>query len=424
MSILRAHKFRIYPNNEQSNRFAQQFGAARWIYNHFLADNKSRYDSGEKHLSEFDCNKEITKLKQESDTAWLKTVDDWVLKNASANLGTAFKAFFSSVTGKRKGPKIKYPRFKARGNRDSFTTTVKVDFADGIIKLPKIGKIKCKFHHTFVGKVKTATVTKTASNKYFVSILVEEPDQLRPATGLEIGIDLGLKDLIILSDGTKFPHPDELLAKAKRELKKQQRKLSRKRKGSRTYEIQRIRLARAHERVVNIRKNYYHNLSRWLVDSFDAIYLENLNVKGMMKNRRLARKIQDAAWSTLVSMVSYKANWAGKTFHQIGRFVPSTKTCSCCGYKNVDLTLADREWDCPRCNTHHDRDINAATNILRFGQLDCYDQILPSVATTEVGLNIPAGLQKFVTKIERSDPFQDRLAKGATKLNDLQSLGS
>jgi putative transposase len=276
--------------------------------------------------------------------------------------------------------------------------------------------------------VKSVTISKASSGKYFASILVEEDQKLLDMTGLEVGIDLGLKDLIILDDGTKFKHPDEIqgIVKAKRNLKKQQRKLARKTKGSKSYEVQRIEVAKAYERITNIRKDYYHNLSRWLVNSFDAIYLENLNVKGMMKNHCLARKIQDASWSTLVGMISYKAGWAGKTFHQIGRFVPSSKTCSCCGYKKQDLTLGDRFWDCPGCGSSLDRDVNAAQNIKNFGQLDCYGQVLPSVATTEEGRedaqsasSIPMGLQKFADKIERSDVSNSRLAKGATKPKNL-----
>jgi len=420
MSILRAYKFRIYPNQEQCNRFAQAFGAARWIYNHFLHENKTRYENGEKHLSGFDCNKIITQYKKEPETAWLREVDDWVLKNSSSNLDQAFKNFFNSVTGKRKGPKVSYPKFKKRGYSDSFRTTCKIDFENNLVKIPKISAIKCIYDREIKGKVKSATISKQSSGKYFVSILVEEDQKLLPMSGLEVGIDLGLKDLIILDDGTKFCHPDEIpgFAKAKRNLKKQQRKLARTVKGSKNRDRQRIKVAKAYEKLTNIKKDYYHNLSRWLVNSFDAIYLENLNVKGMMKNHCLARKIQEAAWSSLVSMIGYKAGWAGKTFHQIARFVPSSKTCSCCGYKKQNLTLGDRFWDCPGCGTSLDRDINAALNIRNFGQLDCYGQVIPSVATTEEGI-IPMGLQKFAVKIERSDCSTSRLAKGATKPKNL-----
>jgi putative transposase len=421
MSILRAYKIRIYPNQEQCNRFAQSFGAARWIFNHFLYENKTRFQNGEKHLSSFDCNKIITQLKKETETSWLKEVDDWVLKNSSSNLDQAYKNFFTSISGKRKGPKVSEPNYKRKGYSDSFRTTCKVDFENSTIKIPKISAIKFVFDREIKGKVKSVTISKASSGKYFASILVKEDQKLLPMTGVEVGIDLGLKDLIILDDGTKFCHPDEIsgIVKAKRNLKKQQRKLARKSRGSKSYESQRIKVAKAYEKVTNIRKDYYHNLSRWLVNSFDSIYLENLNVKGMMKNHKLARKIQEASWSTLVGMIGYKANWAGKTFHQIGRFVPSSKTCSCCGYKKQDLTLGDRFWDCPGCGERLDRDINAALNIRRFGQIDCYGQVLPSVATTEVGALLPMGLQKFANKIERSDCSTSRLAKGATKPKNL-----
>ena len=417
-TILRAYKFRLYPNEEQATRFAQQFGSARFIFNHFLAENIRRFDAKEKHLSGFDCGKIITQMKKDPETKWLKEVDDWVLKNAATNLDIAYKNFFSSISGKRKGPKVARPKFKCKGNRDSFKTTCKLDQNNRLLKIPKLSPIKVVIDRTIAGKIKTATVSKTPSGKYFVSILVEESINLLPSTGREIGIDLGLKDLIITSDGEKFPHPEQMLAKAKRELKKQQRKLARKVKGSKNRERQRIKVAKAFEKVTNIKKDYYHNLSRYLVNNFDAIYLENLNVSGMLKNRRLSRKIHESAWSTLAGMIAYKAGWAGRTIHKIGRFVPSSKTCSCCGYKKTDLTLGDRSWDCPSCGSHLDRDINAAQNIKNFGQLDCYGQVLPSAATTEVGI-LPMGLQKFAIKIERSDVSNSRLAKGATKPKSL-----
>jgi putative transposase len=385
MSILRAYKFRIYPNQEQCNRFAQAFGAARWIFNHFLHENRVRFQKGEKHLSGFDCNKIITQLKKETETSWLREVDDWVLKNSSSNLDTAYKNFFSSISGKRKGPKVSEPNFKRKGHSDSFRTTCRIDFENNLVKIPKIPAIKCVFDREISGNVKSVTISKASSGKYFASILVEEDQKLLPMTGVEVGIDLGIKDLIILDDGAKFCHPDDIqgIVKAKRNLKKQQRKLARKQRGSKAYDVQRIKVAKAYEKITNIRKDYYHNLSRWLINNFDAIYLENLNVSGMIRNRKLARKIQEASWTSLVSMIGYKASWAGKTFHQIGRFAPSSKTCSCCGYKKTDLTLGDRFWDCPSCGERHDRDINAATNIRRFGQIDCYGQVLPSVATTD-----------------------------------------
>ncbi len=232
--------------------------------------------------------------------------------------------------------------------------------------------------------------------------MCEEEAKLLPSTGREVGIDLGLKDLCILSDGIKFDHPEVQLSKAKIALKKQQKILSRKTKGSKKYEKQRIKVARCREKIVNIRNWYYHNISRFLVDNYDSIYMEDLSVKGMLKNRKLSRKIHETAWSTLVGMIKYKAGSGGRTFHQIGRFVPSSKTCSSCGHKFDGLVLGMDYWTCSSCSTSHDRDLNAALNIKNFGQLDCYDQVLRSVETIDRGLKIPVSLMKFTNKIERS----------------------
>lgn len=403
MLQLRAYKYELTPTAEQCSMLAQFFGAKRWIYNHFLAENKRRFLNKEKHLSNFDCNTEITKLKQQSETSWLKGIDDWCLKHASEDLATGFKNFFDSVKGTRKGPKVSTPQFKSKYNRQSYRTRgVKVDFENNLVVLPKIKSVGCILHRRFDGTIKTATISKTPAGKYFISILVEEDIALLPSTGMEVGIDLGLKDLIILSSGVKFDHPEQMLLKAKRALKKQQRKLSKKKRGSKNYEAQRLIVAKCYAKVTNIRNFYYHNISRWLVNRYDAIHLENLNVAGMLKNQKLARKIQESAWSTLVSMINYKAMWAGRTVHKISRWFPSSKTCSSCGHKLAKLDLGTREWTCPSCGTHHDRDLNAAKNILNQGQLDCYNQIIPSGETTEVGLKIPVTLMKHSGKIERS----------------------
>ncbi len=398
----RAFKFRIYPTLEQKQKFSEFFGAKRWIYNHFLHENKTRFLNKEKHLSNYDINNIITELKKEPDTNWLRNIDDWCLKHASEDLSNAYQQFFNSLKGKRKGPKIDAPRFKSKDNRQSYRTrNVKVDLENNTITLPKIKGIKCVFHRNFEGSIKSSTVTKTPSNKYFVSLLVEETTKLLPATHQEVGIDLGLKDLCILSNGIKFNPPEEMLSKAKITLKRQQKILSRKTKGSNNYQKQRIKVARCYEKLTNIRNDYYHNISSYLVQNFDAIYMENLNIKGMLQNRKLSRKIHETAWATLVAMINYKASKSGRTFHQIGTFIPSSKTCSCCGFKLKKLKLSTREWECPECNVVHDRDLNAAINIKNFGQLAVYDQIVTSHATGEGDL-FPSALMKMITKIEKS----------------------
>lgn len=366
-----------------------------------------RHENGEKHLSFFDCNKEIVKLKNLPETAWLKKMDSQLLIRAAQDLDQAYQNFFNSCSGKRRGPKLEKPRFKSKfDNRQSYRTTgghAKLDFETGKIFLPKFkkdGGIDCVFSRKFTGTITNVTISKNPSGQYFVSILVKEEIALQPMTGREVGIDLGLKDLLILSTGHKFDHPQQMLAKAKLAVKKSQKKHSRTKKGSKNREKMRVKVARAYQRLTNIRNNYYHLVSRWLVDNFDTIVLEDLNVNGMLKNRKLSRKIHETAWSTLVGMIAYKSGWAGKTFHKINRWYPSSKTCSCCGYKLESLPLSVREWDCPSCNTHHDRDLNASLNILQVGLNDLYET-KPSDTQSELGA-IPATLMKHTSQIKRS----------------------
>lgn len=324
----RSYKYRLYPTIAQESLLNQFVGAKRWLYNYLLSEQKRRHLAGEKHLGEFDCHNLIPPLKKQPETSWLKTVDSILLQNASEDLATAYKNFFDSIKGKRKGKKVSIPDYKRKGGRESYRTRgVKVDFQNNKVFLPKIKFVKCILHREFIGTIKAATVSKNPGGTWYISILVEEQIQLRPMSGQEVGIDLGLKDLAILSSGVKFEHPQQMLAKAKQALKKEQRILARKTKGSKNRERQRIKVAKAYAKVTRIRNEYYHILSKWLVETYDAIYLEDLNVSGMLKNRKLARKIAESAWSTLKSMIEYKAGYAGKTVHSINRWFPSSKTC-------------------------------------------------------------------------------------------------
>lgn len=400
---LRSYKYRLYPTIAQESLLNQFVGAKRWLYNYLLSAQKKRHLTGQPHLSAFDCNNLLPGLKQQSETSWLKAVDSILLQNASEDLATAYKNFFDSVKGKRKGKKVSAPDYKRKGGRESYRTRgVKVDFQNNKVFLPKIKFVKCILHREFTGTIKSATVSKNPTGEWYVSILVEEQIQLRPMSGQEVGIDLGLKDLAILSSGVTFNHPQKMLAKAKQALKKEQRILARKTKGSKNREKQRIRVARTYAKITRIRNEYYHILSKFLVETYDAIYLEDLNVSGMLKNRKLAGKITESAWNTLKSMIEYKAGYAGKTVHSISRWYPSSKTCSSCGHKMATMGLEVRKWTCPSCGVDHDRDLNAAKNILHQGQRDLYDAEQPSRATMEVGLNIPMALQKHSVKIERS----------------------
>ena len=403
MQQMKAFKFRIYPSKDQVNQLAQFFGAKRWLFNHYLAEQKHRFEAKEKHLTNFDINKLITQLKKTEELGWLKEIDDWCLKNASEDLSNAYSNFFNSIKGKRKGKKMEIPKFKKRGNQQSYRTR-NIKITEEGLRLPKIKThINIELDRDLTGcKIKSATITKTPSGKYFVSILTEVDIPLLPMSGREVGIDMGLKDLLILSDGTKFHHPEKLLAKAKQQLKKQQKKLSRKTKGSKNRDKQRIRVVKKYEKITSIRNDYYHNISTHLVKNYDAIYMEDLNVAGMIRNRKLSRAIHEPAWSTLSSMIEYKSDWYGKTYYRISRWTPSTKTCSCCGHKLESIGMSVREWTCPSCGTHHDRDLNAALNIKNVGQMDLYNKKLSdAIADLDIS-DIPVALQKMTSKIERS----------------------
>ena len=348
-------------------------------------------------------------LKDDPEYIFLNDVPAVILQQARMDVDQTKKQYFN----KTRKTKIGRPKYKKRSGHQSMrfpaSTTIIKSFEaikDGAIKLPKMNvPIQIVVHQEFTGRPVSFTVSRTPSMEYYVSILVEEELTLKPASHREVGIDLGLTDLIITSDGIKFQRVSKQLEKANQLLKKAQKKLAKKEKGSKAREKARIRVARLYARITRIRNDYYHNISTWLVSNYDAIYVENLNVNGMLKNHRMAQVIQEAAWSTLVGMIGYKSNWYGKTFHQIDRWYPSSKTCSCCGHKMDKLPLDIREWTCPNCGLHHDRDINAAINIKNQGQLDCYEQLLDqfwSDGTADRGSWIPARLEKYASKTERS----------------------
>ncbi len=411
---IKAYKFRIYPTLEQEQYFARCFGAKRFIYNHFLWENKNRFENKEKHLNAFGCSYIITNMKKQEEYSWLKEIDSWVLLNASSDLDRSYKNFFGSFKKKSK-IKAKYPRFKKKSNSQSFRTTCKLTEAG--LKIPKlISYIKIVQHQEITSKIKTVTISKCPSGKYFASILVEQDIIPKRFTGKEVGLDLGIRDLIITSDGIKFPHPDKIIQKTNELLKNQQRILSRKKPGSNNYEKQRIKVAKLYERITNMKRNYYHEISNYLVTNYDAIYMENLNVSGMLKSKNMARSIHSASWSTLAYMIQYKCDWNHRTFHKISRWFPSSKTCSCCGHKLEKLGRGIKHWTCPECNTSHDRDINAATNIRNQGQKDLYDLIIP----TQLGnwdTTVPAVLQKLIDKIERSSDHNSGVNQGREQVN-------
>ena len=354
--IKRAYKYRIYPNNEQKVFFAKCFGCARFFYNKSLSDMNEIYKSTGKF-------KNITPASYKKDYPFLKEVDSLALSNAQLNRNTAFKGFFSHKTG--------FPKFKSKRNDQSYTTnnqgSVKFSNNDRYITVPKCSRIRIKKHRDFYGDIKSITVSMTTDNKYYISLLVEEENKPLKESNKIIGLDLGIKDLIVDSNGHKYKN-HKYLTKSQNKLTKEQRKLSKMVKGSNNRNKQRIKVARLHKHIQNQRNDYLHKLSKKIIDENQIICIESLLVKDMMNDSKLARNISDVSWYRLVSMLLYKADWYNRKVIKVPSTYPSSQFCSKCSYKNSitrDLTI--RKWTCPKCGSIHDRDINAAKNILSKG---------------------------------------------------------
>jgi putative transposase len=406
MKQLIAYKYRIYPSEDQQILLSKTFGCKRVIFNHYLNEQQTRYKNNEKHLSYYDINNDITKLKNTKDKEWLKEVDSIALQMAAEDLSVAYENFFKSVSGKRKGPKLSPPKFKKKNTRQSYRTRgVRIN-EDGSLQIPKLKAVKVVIHRPIPDDsiIKSTTISKNPDGRYYASIMVETEVAMHPTTGKEVGCDLGLKDLLITSNGIKFKRADDLpnIVKTKRLLKAKQKQFSRATKGSKNREAKRLQVARLYSKVTRQRNEYHHLISKYLVDNFDSIYVEDLASKNMLQNRKLSRSIHAASWSTLTGMIKYKSLWMGRTYHQINRFYPSSKLCSSCNYKLQKLDLRTREWTCPNCGMSHDRDVNAANNILLAGQMDCYGETTKSQATGDLELKIPPALQKMTIKTGRS----------------------
>ena len=362
--MLKAYKYRIYPNKQQIEQIQKTFGCCRFVYNQTLAYRKTMYESLKKSMSKISCNNYVNQvLKIEYE--WLKEVDKFALSNSVYNMDSAYQKFFKEHTG--------YPKFKSkRNNKKSYSTNytnnnIEVSFDTNRIKLPKLKWIKAVLHRKFTGKIKSATVSQTPSGKYFVSVLVEKESTPFPSTGAMVGIDLGIKDLLITSDGEKFDNI-RTTQKYENKLAREQRKLSHKVKGSSNYNKQRIKVSRIYERIHNTRLDNLHKISHKLISENQVIVSEDLSISNMLQNHNLARSISDCGWYELIRQLTYKASWNNRKYIKIDRFVPSSQMCSVYGYINSDTKdLSVREWICPECGTVHDRDINAAINILNEG---------------------------------------------------------
>lgn len=362
--MLKSFKYRLYPNKEQEIQIQKTFGCCRFVYNQTLAHRKELYETEKKSMSKIDCNNFVNQnLKKEYE--WLKEVDKFALTNSVYNMDSAYQKFFKEHAG--------YPKFKSKkNNRKSYSTNstnnnITVDFDNNKIKLPKLKWIKAKVHRRFIGTIKSATVSQTPSGKYFVSILIDCENFQMNHTGAMVGIDLGIKDLLITSDGDKFENP-KILYKYEKKLAKEQRKLAKKKIGSNNRNKQRIKVARLNEKITNIRKDNLHKISHKLIQENQLIVSENLKVSNMVKNHNLAKSIYDCSWYELTRQLEYKAEWNGREYVKIDTYFPSSQLCSKCGYKNAETKdLSIREWTCPCCGAKRDRDINAAINILNEG---------------------------------------------------------
>ena len=376
--IFYTYKFRLKPTKEQEILLSKHFGCVRWAYNYFLNQRKEEYTNNKKSLTYTKQSSHLTQIKKQEETEWLKEVNSQALQYSLKSLDLAYKAFFNK--------RNQFPKFKKKNSKNSFSCPQYVKTNNKTLIIPKFKEgIKMIMERKIEGEIKNATISRTPTGKYFVTILTEKIHKTIKKTNKSVGIDLGIKDFLVLSNGTKIKN-HRFLKHYQKQLKLNQQHLSRKTKSSKRQQKQRKKVAKIYEKITNSRLDLIHKTTLNLIKEYDTICLEDLNIKGMMKRCKpkkddngkyihngqarksgLNKSISDVSWGKFIEILTYKAQWNDKEVIHIDRFFPSSKSCSNCGWNNHNLTLKDRTWTCSDCGEKHDRDINAAINILNEG---------------------------------------------------------
>jgi putative transposase len=384
------YNYRLYPTPGQQSALARAFGCARVVFNDGLRARQEARQAGRPYITDRDLSARLTAAKADPQRAWLGEVSAVILQQALADLNAAYRNFFASRTGERKGPKIGPPRFRSRKDyRQAIRFTANARFKvlpNGKLHLPKIGDVPVRWSRPLPSGPSSVTVIRDRAGRYFASFVIDTEPEALPETEQNVGIDLGLKHFAVLSDGRKITSP-RFLRRAEKNLKRRHRDLSRKQDGSRNRDKARMKVARSYARVADMRRDFHHQLSTTLIRDNQAVAVEDLCVKGLARTR-MAKSVHDAGWSAFVAMLEYKARLHGRAFHRIGRFEPTTQTCSACGVKDRAKPLHVRQWTCPACGAQLDRDINAAVNVAKAAGLAvtaCGAQVRPGFVPAQRG---------------------------------------
>jgi putative transposase len=384
------YNYRLDPQPGHRAALGKAFGCARVVFNDALDAREAAHQAGKRYVTDREVSARLTAAKRTPERAWLAEVSSVVLQQALADLNAAYRNYFASIKGTRKGPKVAKPRFRSRKDRRQairFTANSRFKvLPNGKLRLPKVGDVPVRWSRPLPSEPSSVTVIKDAAGRYFASFVIETQPAPLPQTEHAVGIDLGLAHFAVLSDGRKIDSP-QFLRRAEKKLSRAQRNLSRKQKGSSNRAKARIKTARAHARVADARRDFHHQLSTALIRDNQAVAVEDLAVNGLARTR-LAKSIHDAGWSSFVGMLEYKARLYGREFHRIGRFIPTSQTCSACGVKDAPKPLHLRAWRCPSCGAWLDRDINAAVNVARAAGLAvtaCGAQVRPEPVPAQRG---------------------------------------